>query len=177
MWKFREHPNMANIFAYSTTPVAIVMKLYELGDMSTFIKRKGKATKMFPYSKVTVLSLLRQYCSGIAYMHQSGFTHNDIKPGNVLLDVDVNGQIMPVICDFGISRVIDANSLKVAAFNISELNGASISYAAPEVLYGLSHRVAERDPRNWIARDIFALGISIEEMIQRVHPWGKMSTA
>ena len=67
--------------------------------------------------------------------------------------------------------------MKGAAFNISELNGASISYAAPEVLYGLSHRVAERDPRNWIARDIFALGISIEEMIQRVHPWGKMSTA
>ena len=108
-------------------------------------------------------------------MHQAGFSHNDIKPGNVLLDVDVNRKLMPVICDFGISRVINTNSLKVAAFNISELNGASISYAAPEVLYGLSHRVPERDPRNWMARDTFALGISIEEMIQRVRPWGMKS--
>ena len=175
MWRFREHPNMIKVFAYSTTPVAIVMKLHELGDAKAFVYGKGTAAKEFPYSKATVLSLIRQYCSGIAYMHQSGFSHNDIKPGNILLDVDVNGQLMPVICDFGISRVINASSLKVAAFNASEVRGASTAYAAPEVLYGLRNRVPEQDPRNWMARDIFALGISIEEMIQRVRPWGKKS--
>ena len=164
---------MIKIFAYSTAPVAIVMKLYELGDVSGFVH--CKRTFKFPYTKATVLSLIRQYCSGIAYMHKSGFSHNDIKPGNVLLNVDANGQLMPVICDFGISRVINANSLKVAAFNTSELRGASCPYAAPEVLYGLRNRIPERDPRNWMARDVFALAITIEEMIQRVRPWTRMS--
>ena len=69
-----------------------------------FVYGKGRAAKKFPYSQTTVLSIMRQYCSGIAYMHQAGFSHNDIKPGNVLLDVDVNGQLMPVVCDFGITR-------------------------------------------------------------------------
>lgn len=52
-------------------------------------------------------------------MHQSGFAHLDIKPDNVLLDVDDNGQMVPIITDFGISKLHDNSKNLVNAFKLS----------------------------------------------------------
>lgn len=40
-------------------------------------------------------------------MHYSGFAHLDIKPDNILLEISDIGQLIPIITDFGISKLYD----------------------------------------------------------------------
>lgn len=45
------------------------------------------------------LKVLQDILLGLEYLHSSGFYHNDIKPGNILLDDQFNG----VLADYGIA--------------------------------------------------------------------------
>lgn len=62
------------------------------------------------------LKVLQDILFGLEYLHNSGFYHNDIKPGNILLDDQLNG----VLADYGITGfsasiapVVPKNSYKV----------------------------------------------------------------
>lgn len=50
-------------------------------------------------------------------MHSSGIVHLDIKPANILLDFDPHsGMLFSVLTDFGLSKIVDEQTLKVKAF-------------------------------------------------------------
>lgn len=60
---------------------------------------------------------------GMAYLHQSNIVHRDLKPLNVLLDDD----FLPKICDFGLSKVFDQK--------ITNTTGIGTPfYMAPEII-------------------------------------------
>ena len=107
MQRFRDHDNFAKVYGYCLAPACLIMKLYALGDLSGFISGKGEVSRDFAYSKLIMIDFIRQYCVGIQYMHNNGFAHCDIKPANVLLDMDIQGQLMSIVTDFGITRIID----------------------------------------------------------------------
>lgn len=70
-----------------------------------------------------LLRLAREIAAGMAYAHAHGVVHRDLKPGNILLAGD-----RIKIMDFGISRVVDSETLTTTyAFLGTPL------YAAPEV--------------------------------------------
>ena len=73
--------------------------------------------------------------------------------------------------DFGISRVITQEKVRVAAFQVSNLRGASIAYASPDALVTFRHKIQETDPKIWIACDVYALSMSLMEMLKRGSPW------
>ena len=101
-----------------------------------------------------------------------GFAHCDVKPANVLLDINAETQqLMVIVSDFGISRVVTKEKLRVAAFQVSTLRGASISYAAPEVMFRFRAKFIESDHRVWNAGDVYALAMSLMEMMKRRNPW------
>ena len=55
-------------------------------------------------------------------MHGMGLAHCDVKLANVLLDINTKKhQLVVVVSDFGISRVVTNEKLKVEAFEISTL--------------------------------------------------------
>lgn len=73
-----------------------------------------------------VMSALQDILFGLEYLHNSGFYHNDIKPGNILMD----DQQSAVLADYGIagfspsiSPVTPKNSYKV--HRAPETNGSS----------------------------------------------------
>lgn len=73
----------------------IVMAYIEGESLSARIKRLGAG----PADKV--LPIVRRLAEGLEKVHAAGFLHRDIKPGNILLDM--NDQ--PVLIDFGAARL------------------------------------------------------------------------
>ena len=59
-------------------------------------------TAAFPHDRQQKYRIFRQVCQGVAYMHNRGLAHLDLKPENVL----VNNEGIPKIIDFGSSEAV-----------------------------------------------------------------------
>ena len=187
MYRFRDHPSFVKLYAYSTTPVAFILKFYQFGDMSDFIAQESLINQLITYSKFNVVFIMRQLCSAIGYMHQAGFVHLDIKPPNVLMDIhqlDTHpGQQgsgstspafpVPIISDLGLTTFINPRDLQVNGFQVSDMRGASVCYAAPEVLFRLRNRNVSvpMDEMSVKGADGFSIAMVILEMLVRRPPW------
>ncbi|HNN54073.1 MAG TPA: serine/threonine-protein kinase [Pseudomonadota bacterium] len=89
----------------------------------------------------------------LAAAHEFGIVHRDVKPENVMIRTD--GRI--VLCDFGIARLIDNDSVT----NTGQLLG-SPAYIAPEHISG-----QPQDGRS----DLFALGVLLYEALSAELPF------
>ena len=79
----------------------IVMELCPGGDLLNYVRKRRKLTE--PYAKF----VFKQLMEGIAYLHENGVAHRDIKLDNILLDGHGNIKIG----DFGVSKKIKVNEL------------------------------------------------------------------
>ena len=94
--------------------------------------------------------LLREICDALAYAHQRGVVHRDIKPDNILLDAE-NGRA--VVTDFGIARAMEAGG-RLTATGIAV---GTPAYMSPEQAVG----EREVDGRS----DIYSLGVLAYQML------------
>jgi serine/threonine protein kinase len=115
------HPNIISRLGHGTaidlagtTFHYIVLEYLSGGDMAA-LSRSG------PLSLEKTLFYLEQVCSGLAYAHECGVIHRDIKPQNLLLTAD---REIVKIADFGVAR------LEATEGAITRV-GTNI-YAAPE---------------------------------------------
>jgi serine/threonine protein kinase len=69
----------------------------------------------------------------MAYMHDRGYIHRDIKGGNILL----NKQGILKIADFGLARVLLPQSVGSQAHYTSKV--VTLWYRAPELLLGMTN--------------------------------------
>lgn len=141
---FKNDDNFAKIFGFCADPVAIVMKMYSLGTLKDLIFQQNQSMSLrgVEYSNSLVTSLATNIAGGLLAMHKAGFAHHDIKPANILLDHgNKHVPLQAVLTDFGISRIVTDASMLVYAFQKSRIQGASISYAAPDILEDMmSHK-------------------------------------
>jgi glycogen synthase kinase 3 beta len=79
-----------------------------------------------PVPSVLVKCYLFQLARGLAYLHSTGVCHRDIKPQNLL--IDVNSHVLK-ICDFGSAKKLIPNEPNVAYI-------CSRYYRAPELILG-----------------------------------------
>jgi serine/threonine protein kinase len=90
-----------------------------------------------------------------------------------LLDKDSSAEWTAVLTDFGITRVVSDKTKLVGAFKFSQMEGASLSYAAPEIL--LRFKSAQDDPissgNEFKSIDVFSVGAVLHEAITREVPW------
>jgi serine/threonine-protein kinase len=96
----------------------------------------------------TAVELAIQISQGLAFAHQQGLVHRDVKPQNVLLDGD--GQVK--VTDFGIARSLDVQH---GMTQTGTVLGTS-DYIAPEQAQG--QRVDEHT-------DVYSLGVVLYELL------------
>jgi cyclin-dependent kinase 2 len=49
-------------------------------------------------------NILRQILKGLSHVHAEGILHRDLKPQNILINLDMNNNIEVKIADFGLAR-------------------------------------------------------------------------
>ncbi len=101
-----------------------------------------------PLPVATAVDLAIQISQGLAFAHQQGLVHRDVKPQNVLLDGD--GQVK--VTDFGIARSLDVQH---GMTQTGTVLGTS-DYIAPEQAQG--QRVDEHT-------DVYSLGVVLYELL------------
>lgn len=136
------HPALITIYDFGEEGSLAYMAM-ELVDGSELAERMEKA----PISIREAVMIAEQVAEGLAFAHDNGVIHRDIKPGNIMLLP--RGRIK--IMDFGIAR------LKVS--DLKTQLGTRLGtpkYMSPEQIGGgkLDHRT-----------DIFSLGIVLYEML------------
>src|SRR5262245_46209732 len=106
------------------------------------------------------ISVLRDVASALAYAHERGIVHRDIKPDNVLLSGGA-----AVVTDFGIAKAISASRTDSGAATLTQL-GTSIgtpAYISPEQAAG--------DPEVDQRADIYSFGCMAYELLAGQPPF------
>ncbi len=102
------------------------------------------------------LVLMKSVAGTVGALHEKGYVHRDIKPGNILLDQFDT----PKVADFGLVKSLD----EVTRLTASGLVCGTPAYMSPEQARGEGKNV---DPRS----DVWALGAVLYEMLAGEPPF------
>ena len=113
------HPNVTQLYEVIATETSIwlVTELCTGGELFDYLAEKGRL------GEDEVRVLFGQLCLAVAYVHDKGIVHRDLKLENVLLDEKCRVKLG----DFGFTREFDKNSLL-------ETYCGTTGYASPEML-------------------------------------------
>lgn len=149
-----EHPNIVQYLGCERKEFSISIYLEYIpgGSIGSCLRKHGK------FEESVVRSLTRQTLEGLAYLHQEGILHRDLKADNILLDLDGSCKIS----DFGISKKSD----NIYGNDVTNSMQGSVFWMAPEVVrsqgQGYSAKV-----------DIWSLGCVVLEMFAGKRPWSR----
>eukprot|EP00158_Paraphelidium_tribonemae_P005782 Partr_v1_DN27520_c0_g1_i1_m30696 putative mitogen-activated protein kinase kinase kinase len=143
-------PNIVRLLGFSSSPPTLLLKFYKFGSLQSFVKNSPKIPRR------TVISFLHGISSAVLAMHSGGFIHADLKPNNVLVDFDDRSRrYFCQLTDFGVTQIIDASSIEVKGFQVANMRGLTMLYAAPEVM--ITHRLGNIVQSQ--KSDVYALGV------------------
>ncbi|KAI3650419.1 hypothetical protein MP228_003900 [Amoeboaphelidium protococcarum] len=172
LWRFRDAAFICHVFGYDDTQrPAMLLQYYPLGTLAQYIYKESPTSQMYKLTKRCLMRITLFLSQTIEFIHDQQVIHCDLKPQNVLLDVDRDGQLVPILSDFGIAQIADSDSPKISGFKFSELKGLSINYASPEVLHNYRQNVVERNALILKAGDVYSFSLIICTVLKRQRPW------
>ena len=153
-----DHPHVVAVrdLVVDGNDLALVMTLVRGTDLRTRLDRERR---LAPEAAVAIVA---DVADGLAAAHAAGVVHRDVKPENILLDME--GPLGPgnahpaLLTDFGVAKLIDT-PLRTKA---SKIIGTP-DYLAPEIVEGLPPRAAV---------DIYALATVLYELLAGFTPFG-----
>jgi hypothetical protein len=136
------HPGLISLLDTGTVgdQAYLVMELVDGPSLSTFL-RDG------PLSSQDTATLGARLADALAYVHEQGIVHRDVKPSNILLGSDGEAWLG----DFGVAQLHDASALTIAGTTLG-----TVGYMAPEQLE--NHQVGP-------SADIYSLGVVLLECL------------
>lgn len=151
--KNNEHVARVHDFGkHDTGDLYIVMELLVGQDLGDVLKTRG----VLPIHEAC--SYVLQACNALAEAHDLGIIHRDLKPANLFLTHRKDGSPCIKVLDFGISKVLDADSTgsAVEMTGTREMMGSPL-YMSPE---------QAKSARDVDARtDIWALGAILYKLL------------
>ena len=148
MSKLRKHNNIVKLFELFETEdhYCLVMENIVGGNLLNAINKMNK----IPENLAKII--FKQLIKTLQYIHSNGIVHRDIKPDNILLDLDNTIKI----CDFGVSKIIPEGQL------IRDSCGTP-AFVAPEILLDYPY-----DP---YPTDIWSSGVVLYAMTTGFFPF------
>ncbi|MGC5563394.1 serine/threonine-protein kinase [Streptomyces sp. FR-108] len=153
-----DHPHVVSVrdLVVDGTDLALVMDLVRGTDLRTRLDRERR---LAPEAAVAIVA---DVADGLAAAHAAGVVHRDVKPENVLLDMQgplgPGGSHPALLTDFGVAKLIDSPRRTRATKIIG-----TPDYLAPEIIEGLPPRAAV---------DIYALATVLYELLAGFTPFG-----
>ncbi|TNV81100.1 hypothetical protein FGO68_gene8698 [Halteria grandinella] len=150
-----QHPNIVKYLNFITKKteqffeVNIILEYLQGGNLKQLISSQGQTLN-------NIACIVKQILEGLAYLHERGIVHQDLKPQNILF----GGSIDTLkLADFGVSHLLDKTRATLSA------NCGTVRYMSPEQLDGmLSTKV-----------DIWAVGCVMLEAITGKVPYFDVS--
>jgi tRNA A-37 threonylcarbamoyl transferase component Bud32 len=148
-----KHPNVVDITdvgVFEGTPF-LVMELLEGEDLQIYLQRRQNL------SEREVATLLIPIAAALGAAHDRGVVHRDLKPSNIFLSRGPDGEVVPKILDFGISKIgqaVTSDDFESTPFN--QLLGSPL-YLPPEAV----RASREFSPRS----DQYSLGVVLYECV------------
>ncbi|MGW1910564.1 serine/threonine-protein kinase [Streptomyces sp. NPDC002076] len=153
-----EHPHIVTVrdLVVDGNDLALVMDLVRGTDLRTRLERERR---LAPEAAVAIAA---DIADALAAAHAAGVVHRDVKPENVLLDMQgplgPGGSHPALLTDFGVAKLIDSPKRTRATKIIG-----TPDYLAPEIVEGLPPRASV---------DIYALATVLYELLAGFTPFG-----
>jgi eukaryotic-like serine/threonine-protein kinase len=148
------HPRIARVYAYGEDGPSpyMVMEHVDGGTLRDLLHRRGRLPEPL------ALRLAAEVAEALAFAHDRGLVHRDIKPHNILLTGDQHVKV----ADFGIARTLGESSHTRAGSVLG-----STQYLSPEQARG-----EQAAP----ASDQYSLGVVLYEMLAGRLPFEEAET-
>jgi serine/threonine protein kinase len=154
-------PNFCKIIGYTENPPSLILQYYPDGSLSDWIYKNRYSTRV-------AIKIMKEISSAINLMHSHYLAHCDLKPQNVLVKND-NGVPNCYLTDFGITQIISENIVATKSFQVMNLRGLSVQYAAPEAFRNFrSKKYTSVDFKMY---DIYSFSCVLFEVFARRVPW------
>ncbi len=154
-----KHPHLIDVtdFGIDDGLAFLVMELLEGEPLS---ERLDVRSRMLPWREA--VSIILPVCEALAFAHERGLIHRDIKPGNIFLAEEPGrpGKYTVKLLDLGIAKALPHldPALRAAAPETRATQGTpgTPEYMSPEQVLSeaIDHRV-----------DIYALGVTLYRML------------
>jgi serine/threonine-protein kinase len=153
-----DHPRVVEVrdLVVDGNDLALVMDLVRGTDLRTRLDRERRL------SPEAAVAIVADIADGLAAAHGAGIVHRDVKPENILLDMQgplgPGGSHPALLTDFGVAKLIDMPRRTRATKIIG-----TPDYLAPEIIEGLPPRASV---------DIYALATVLYELLAGFTPFG-----
>jgi serine/threonine protein kinase/tetratricopeptide (TPR) repeat protein len=149
-----DHPNVVRVLdsgeSEDHTPY-LVMELLQGRSLELELERRGRL------SLANTLEWILPLVGALAYAHDRGVVHRDVKPANIFLAADGKDNVIPKLVDFGISVVTGATRVTRSGMVVG-----TVHYMSPEQACD-----AEVGP----STDIWSIGAVVYRCLAGVSPF------
>ena len=145
------HPNVVSCIAASDTDAPRLWIAFELIDgvpLSRLLSADIELSRQIEW--------LKQILAGLQHLHDCGGVHRDVKPANVMVEIQANGAERAVVVDLGLTSFHDLEEV------VSSEEGTP-AYLAPELVVSGTAPSAQSD--------VYAVGVILFELLESRLPF------
>jgi hypothetical protein len=138
-------------FSHDGGTYFIVFEFVPGESLQEWLKRLAASGRQMDYKEA--VRIAADLADALHYAHEKGLVHRDVKPANVIINV----QDQPILMDFGIAKIVGGSQHTATGAVLG-----TARYMSPEQIQG--QRVDAR-------ADIYALGVMLFEMVSGRAPF------
>ena len=163
-----DHPAIVKVLDFGTSPMPVgetapwmVLEWIQGVPLDVDLEgRRGNGGR----TPAECLTILRPVFEALAYAHDEGIAHRDVKPGNLMLVTSKRGDRTARVLDFGIAKTMNGETAPASGLTATHNHGRTFSllYASPEQIAGT---------RTGPWTDVYALGLVLAEMLTDTVPY------